>query len=86
MKDAQVGGSYRPSWTKITAREPLRRFWQFEARPYTRGARNSEILKIEPTSQPNLVDQPAAPSDPIQPFPSQALGHGLASIMRHQSS
>ena len=46
----------------------------------------AEFVEIEPKSQPKLADQPAALSESIQPFPSQALGRRLALIIRHQSS
>ena len=43
-----------------------------------------EFDRLEPKSQPELAYQSAALSDPIQPFPSQALGRGLALTIRHQ--
>ena len=46
----------------------------------------SSVRQIEPRSQPEIADQPAALSEPIQPFPSEALGRRLALLIRHQSS
>ena len=51
-----------------------------------RGAKKTEFNKNEPRSQPEIADQPAALSEPTKPTPSQALGRGLASIIRHQPS
>ena len=45
-----------------------------------------EFFKVEPKSRPEFADQPAALSEPVQPFPSQALGRGLTLITRHQTS
>ena len=85
-------GSYRPPRKEIRVRESLRCLFRLillvGGLPVSRGAKKIEFVKIEPKSQPELADQPAAaaPSEPIQPFPSQALGCGLALITRHQSS
>ena len=45
-----------------------------------------EFVETKPKSKPELAEQPAAPSEPVQYFPGQALGRGLALILRHQPS
>ena len=41
--------------------------WVVRGPPLQRGAHKPEFAKVEPKSKPELAEEPAAPSEPIQP-------------------
>ena len=77
MEDAQVGDRDLQTITGInkctrTTAMAVLVIWVVLWPPVQRGAQNPELAKVDPKSPPELAEEPAASSEPIQPEPRQS--------------